>query len=116
MQLAYKEKYKNNPEKYKNNFNTNIKYWLNKTNGNLEEAQELLKERQATNSLQTYVKRYGDLGYNKFKKRNKEWSNLIESKYKNNEFSKHPINCNYVSSKIETKFLSYIIKYLKKII
>jgi len=100
MQKCFRKQYKENPEKYKDLFNTSIKYWLKKANGDLDLAKELFKERQATNTLQKYIKKYGDDGYEKFKQRNINWSALIEQKYKNNEFAKHSLSdCKWICSK-----------------
>ena len=88
MQKAFIKKKKENPEKYLNSYNTKIEYWLEKTGGNEELAIKLLGERQATNTLARYIKTHGDAGYEKWKKRNKEWSAIMEEKYKNGEYSK----------------------------
>ena len=54
---ATKRKAKENKTKDKDN--TQIEYWLNKTNGNLEEAQKLLSQRQTTFSLKKCVEKHG---------------------------------------------------------
>ena len=43
--------------KHNNKLSTRLEYWLEKTNGNLEEAERLLKERQATGSLKKFIER-----------------------------------------------------------
>lgn len=50
--------------------NTNINYYLNK-NYSQKESEKLLKERQTTNTIEHYIKKYGEeLGPIKFKERN----------------------------------------------
>ena len=114
MQQIYQEKKKNNPEKYIGSFNTQIEYHLKQTNGNLDKAKELLIERQSTNNLKTYIKKYGDSGYDRWKERNKEWSILMEKKYKKGEYSKAPKDISYISSKIEREFISKLLLKLPK--
>jgi hypothetical protein len=57
----------------------NVKYWTKK--GYTEaEAKELVRQVQATNTLETYQKKYGEeLGAIKFKERNENWSTHMES-------------------------------------
>lgn len=62
-------------------YNTQLDYFLDKTNGNLEEAQELLKERQAVGRLENFQKRYGDEeGKERWEKRQLQWQNTLQSK------------------------------------
>lgn len=42
------------------NYSTTLEYWLDKTDGNIEKAKELLKDRQITFSLDKCIKRYGE--------------------------------------------------------
>lgn len=112
MQKIWQQKIKNNPELYKNRTTTQIGYWLKKGHSE-EEAKKLLKERQATNTLKTYITKYGDKGYEKWKKRNSEWSANLEKKYKNGDFVKYNENSSNLSSKVETEFFNHIITLLK---
>lgn len=69
---------------------TNIKYYLNKGYSKVE-ALKLLKDRQRTNTLSNYIKKYGEeIGPAKFKERNDKWTKDIEERYSNGEFSKMP--------------------------
>ena len=69
---------------------TQLEYYLNKGYSHAESIQ-MLKERQRTNSLKNYIKKYGEeLGPIKYKERNEKWSKLIEEKYARGEFSKMP--------------------------
>jgi len=57
-----------------------IEYWLAKTNS-LEEAEEKLKERQKTFSLQKCIDKYGEkTGLIKWEERQKKWLNTLNSK------------------------------------
>lgn len=74
-------KKKNNPEKYTKSNNTNIEYYLEKTNGNLEEAEKLLKERQSTFSLKKCIEKYGEEeGLKRFNTRQEKWQNALNLK------------------------------------
>lgn len=56
-----------------------VGYWLKKGYSEYE-AKEEVRKVQATNTLKTYQKKYGDeLGAIKFKERNENWSSLMES-------------------------------------
>jgi hypothetical protein len=60
--------------------NTNIGYWLKKGYSD-EEAKQKLKERQATGSLENFIKRYGKKeGKIKWKERQIKWQNTLNSK------------------------------------
>jgi len=86
--LTKEEKKKQNPEIYSDVTETQLKYWLKK-GYNLEDARQKLKERQTTNTLENYIKKYGEKNGEKlFRKRNDEWSTNIEQKYQNGDFSK----------------------------
>lgn len=55
-----------------------IEYWINK-GCSLEDAKEQVRLVQATNTLETYQKKYGtDLGKKKFEERKAKWSKEIE--------------------------------------
>lgn len=114
MQSVYQKKKKENPEKYKSSFNTNIKYWINK-GYSIKEAKKKLKDRQNTNNLKTYIKKYGDAGYEKWKIRNKEWSIIMEQKYRNNEYNRSPKDESCFSSNIEKEFIDLLSKEIDNI-
>lgn len=62
--------------KENNNDTTTIEYWLKKTNGNLQEAEILLSERQSTFSLQKCIEKYGEEeGLIRWSKRQETWQN-----------------------------------------
>jgi very-short-patch-repair endonuclease len=64
---------------------TTLKYWLEKTDGDLEEAKRLLKERQSTFSLEKCIEKYGEIkGTKRWQKRQEKWL----KNYKKNNFSK----------------------------
>jgi very-short-patch-repair endonuclease len=78
-----KRKAKENKTKDKDN--TQIEYWLNKTNGNLEEAQKLLSQRQSTFSLKKCVEKHGkENGTQIWLNRQEKW----HKNYKKSNFSK----------------------------
>ena len=80
---ASKIKAKENKTKDKDN--TQIEYWLKKTNGNLEKAKELLSQRQSTFSLNKCVEKYGkEKGTQIWLNRQEKWHN----NYKKFNFSK----------------------------
>lgn len=71
--------------KLNNSDNTTVEYWLKKTNGNLEEAQELLRKRQSTFSLDKCIEKYGEeLGKQRWLDRQEKW----QKSYKKSNFSK----------------------------
>lgn len=60
---------------------TTIEYWLKKTDGNLEEAQNLLTERQSTFSLEKCIEKYGEnAGLDKWVKRQEKWLKSYNNK------------------------------------
>lgn len=64
---------------------TTIEYWLKKTNGNLEEAQKLLSERQSTFSLEKCIDKHGEeKGRKRWVARQEKW----HKNYKKSNFSK----------------------------
>lgn len=88
----------------------NIDYWLNK-GYSLEEAKELLKERQTTFTLEKCIIKYGEeLGLVKFNERQTKWSAKIEEKYKNGEFTRF---CKNNWSKVELEFIHCLVDKLK---
>ena len=105
---------------YKKFSNCCIEFYLNK-GMTMEEAQESLKNRQSTNTIKSYIKKYGkDIGTEKFLKRNKKWSDDMENRYHSGEYSRNPDNngngtyCKFTSI-VEKKFCSLIIEKLKKL-
>jgi hypothetical protein len=80
---ATKKKAKENKTKDKDN--TQIEYWLTKTSGNLDEAQKLLSQRQATFSLKSCIEKHGEKeGKQIWLDRQERW----HSNYKKSNFSK----------------------------
>jgi hypothetical protein len=54
--------------------NTNLQYWVNKCNGNVEQAEVLLSNRQRTFSLDICIEKYGEVdGLIRFKERQALW-------------------------------------------
>lgn len=71
---------KENPEAYKDKFNTNIEYWLKK-GFSQKEAEQKLKERQAVGSLENFKKRYGEeKGKEKWRARQVNWQHTLDNK------------------------------------
>jgi len=71
--------------KTKDRDNTQIEYWLKKTNGNLDEAQKLLSQRQSTFSLKSCIEKYGkENGTQIWLDRQEKW----HKNYKKSNFSK----------------------------
>lgn len=67
------------------NHSTTLEYWLDKTGGNLEEAELLLKNRQTTFSLDKCIEKYGEVeGRKRWQGRQEKWL----KNYKKNNFSK----------------------------
>jgi len=64
---------------------TTLEYYLKKIDGNLEAAEILLKDRQATFSLEKCIQKYGEVeGLARWTKRQKKWAN----NFKKQNFSK----------------------------
>ncbi len=82
------KKFKDNPEKYDDIRTSQLKYWLKKGNS-YDEAKEKLKNRQSTNIIENYIKKYGlEKGIINFNKRKIDWSKNIEQQYTDGKFSK----------------------------
>lgn len=81
-------KRRNNPELYKDVNTTQIAYWLKK-GFTKDEAIEKIKERQLTFTLEKCIRKYGEVkGLEVYNKRQKNWSEKIEKKYRNGDFVK----------------------------
>jgi len=84
----------------------NLQYYINK-GFNEEESKKLLKERQTTFTLNKCIEKHGlEKGTDIYNKRQKDWSEKMNIKYKNGDFSKTSSN-NY--SKMELEFISEVI-------
>jgi len=60
---------------------TQLKYWINKCNGNITEAKKMYSERQSTFTLKKCILRYGRKdGETIFYKRQTEWKNKVFNK------------------------------------
>lgn len=84
MQSEFSKKVKNRKS------NTTLQYFMDK---GLSETDAILalRDRQSTRSKEKYVLKYGEsLGIQKWKETNKKWSEIVEQKYRNGEFSKTP--------------------------
>ena len=93
--------------------NTSLQYYLNK-GYDLETAKKLHHNRQATNTIENYIKKYGtELGPIKWEERKRTWSAKIEEKYQRGEFSKAPKNpISFVISKGEIELIEKILSKL----
>lgn len=66
---------------------TQLEYWVQRTDGNIELAKELLRSRQRTFTLQKCILRYGEEeGTRRWKERQIKWSEKWKIKYKNGDF------------------------------
>lgn len=71
----------NNPNKYIGTSNTQIEYWIKKCGGDIEEAEKLLSERQATFSKDKCIYNYGEeIGLEVWNKRQEKWVNTLNNK------------------------------------
>lgn len=70
-------------------YNTTLEYYLNKGMCK-EEAEEALKERQATCRLEKYIKRYGqEEGYKKWEERQCKWKSSLQQSFIQNRGQKY---------------------------
>src|SRR5574344_41623 len=86
---------------------TRLDYWLKLTNGNEEEAKELLRNRQTTFSLEKCIEKHGKAeGKRVWKERQDKWQNTINSKSEEElaEINKKKLYKNGMSSNIEKEF------------
>jgi len=85
-----------------------LDYWIEKCNGDVEQAKELYKERQSTFTKEKCIKKYGEeKGLEVYNDRQEKWSIIMEEKYQNGEY--HRSNGSNISS------LNYeIVEYLPK--
>lgn len=79
---GYSEAYANfNISKYAKmdkNHSTTLEYWLDKTDGNIQESEKLLKDRQTTFSLDKCIEKYGKTkGTEIWKKRQEKWKSKV---------------------------------------
>ena len=101
----YRKKAKESGE-YKKYTSTCIEYYLNKGFSE-DDAKVELKKRQTTNTIENYIKKYGETeGPIKFQERNSKWSADIEERYHNGEFNKDSNKngngiCNKIYSNLE---------------
>lgn len=109
----YRKKSRESGE-YKFHSNTCIEFYLNK-GMTKEESICALKKRQATNTLNNYIKKYGDVdGLIKFKERNNNWSIDMEERYHNGEYNRDSnkngngiLNRNYSNKEKELSIILY---------
>ena len=87
---------------------SDLDWWIKKCNGNVEQAKKLYKDRQATFTLEKCIKKHGkEKGKQIFNNRQKKWSNKIEEKYKNGEFTRF---CESNWSSSEINFINDLVK------
>jgi hypothetical protein len=88
---------------------TQLDWWLNK-GYSPEEAQQLLKKRQATFTLDKCIQKWGEEeGGRVFHERQTKWSNKVETKYRNGDFNRF---CKHNWSKTEETFIKELVKVL----
>jgi len=86
-QIEYLKKY--NPQKLKEQYNTTLEYYLAK-GYSVDEANTLLKKRQATFSKEICISKYGEVeGLRIFKNRQNKWLKTLDKK---TDFEKKEIN------------------------
>lgn len=86
---------------------SDLKWWIEKCNGDVERAKELYKERQTTFTLEKCIKKYGKKkGTQIYNDRQEKWSNKIEKMYQNGEFTKF---CESNWSKSEINFINDLV-------
>lgn len=77
---------------------TNILYWIERKGLSIEDAKIALHDRQATNKIENFIKKYGDIdGPMKWKEKNKNWSDKV--------------NTEETNKKKSLSLKSYIIRY-----
>ena len=102
-------------DEYKKYSNCCIEFYLNK-GLSLEESEILLRERQTTNTLENYIKKYGEEeGIKKFEDRKKKWSKDMEERYQRGEYNRVSNLYNLFSSHVEFDFCKKLISKLEKL-
>lgn len=97
---------RSHPEEYKDCNTTQVAYWMKK-GFTEEEALQKRTNRQITNTVDNYIKKYGEKeGRIKFIERNDKWSSNIEQRYKDGEFNKISAS---ISSKPEMELFKDVI-------
>lgn len=100
-------KKKDNYDYYKDSYNTTKDYYT-KRGYNDDEAENMLKERQTTFTLDSCILKYGEVeGKNIYEKRQSDWSEKMVTKYKNGEYNK---SSNRINSKPELELFDEIIR------
>ena len=62
---------------------TNLEYYVKKYDGDIKKAKIAYKDRQTTNSLEKYIKRFGAKeGYKNWKRKNRKWQRTLKQKSK----------------------------------
>lgn len=76
----FERKRKENPEQYKDSYNTHIEFYINK-GYSIEEAKVMLSERQRTFSLEKCIKKFGEIeGTKRYQERQEKWQDNLTSK------------------------------------
>lgn len=76
-----KKKAKQTLREHPENNSTRIEYWLKRTNGDYEEAERLLSERQTTFSRENCILKYGlEEGIKRWEERQVRWQDTLNSK------------------------------------
>lgn len=108
MQITFQKKISESPNLYRDKWETQLDYWINKKGLTPEEAKLALRERQTTFTLEKCVKKYGEVdGTNKWKERQDMWKKKISEHFSKEGDSRTP------SSKFANdciKSISYILK------
>lgn len=102
-----------NAVKESTNLNTKLEYWIEQTNGDIDRAKELLRQRQQTFSLEKCTEKYGDEeGYKVWKERQEKWQNTLKSKSDEEiaEINKKKIYKNGMISKSEQDLFSNLFE------
>lgn len=120
----FKQKFKKNPENYKDIKQTQLNYWIKKCQ-TIDEAKQKLKERQNTISLEKHIKKYGEkTGSEIYFERCKKIGEKNKLKYYIEKYGekkgiekylkRHSNNRKFKSSKEAFRFFIPIYKFLRK--
>ncbi len=88
-----------------------LEYWLEKTNGNVEEAKLLQSNRQRTFSLEICIKKHGEIeGTRIWKERQEKWQATLDAKSdaEKLEINRKKLYKNGMSSKAEKKIVDIL--------
>jgi very-short-patch-repair endonuclease len=90
---------------------SDLEWWIEKCNGDIEMAKALHRERQSTFTLEKCIERHGEKrGTKIFNERQEKWSSKIEEMYQDGQFTRF---CKSNWSKSEVNFINDLVKSIK---